>query len=1219
MKVIQLRYYTVVLCLLLGCASFESHHKSLDIVNIESIDNETTNIFLIGDAGKLETDGSPPKALVDMQKQFSRADKNDLLLFLGDNVYPEGIPVQNQGEAVNVLKTQLKIAKTFPGKTFFIPGNHDWYSGIQGLKEQEKIVESVLGKNTFQPENGCPIEKIKVSDDVVLLIVDSHWYITNWDKHPKINDNCDLKTREDFLDEFRGQIKKNIGKMTLVAIHHPMFTYGPHGGHYSFMEHMKPLPIIGTAKNILRTTSGVVNADIYNQFYNDLRKNLIAASQHNDKVIFLSGHEHSLQYIETDNVKQIISGSGSKVTAVKAQKGAGYGEGALGYAILSIKKNQSVSVQFVNVETKTISYRKTLFPAKQNIDKTYETLSGNNMKATIYSKQETDKSKFYRLLWGERFRDYYSTPVTAKVVYLDTLMGGMKPKRRGGGTQSKSLHLETEGGRRYVMRAMRKQAAQFIQSSMFQDQYVEGQFINTTSEGIIEDVFTGAHPYAPFVIGRLSDAINLAHLNPRLFYIPKQEALGSYNEEFGDELYLFEEHASEGHTELTSRNDFTGKIVSTFDMIQEVQSDESKVIDEVEFVKARLFDMLVGDADRHQDQWRWMEFKEQEKTVYRPLPRDRDLCFSKMSDGFLFGTALHLIPPARKFRGYESDLMDVKGFNVSGFPLDVAFTNSSEKSVWDEQVQYIQSKITDEVIEEAFNSIPEEVRDVSIDEIINLFKKRRENLQDISDRYYKLVNKFAVLTATNKDDFIKIENNENGSVKVSMFRKKGGEIKDEFHNRIYDPTITKEIWIYGLDDDDTFEVTGKSKSITIRLIGGQNNDQYIVQQGKNIVIYDYKSKNNTIDQAKKARIKLTDDYNVNVYDYRKLRNNVNQLLPMIGFNPDDGIKMGFTDTYTTYGFIRNPFTSRHQFGANYYFATNGFELDYRGEIAHVIGHLNALVEARFHSPNFSLNFFGYGNETENFDDDEGLDFNRVKVREFSVAPSLLWNSKRGSIIQLGFTYETIEVQNTPNRFLDFTNVLPFYVFDEVSFGGVNVKYNFSNYDNIAYPTIGMRFDLDFGYKNNLSASNKDFTFLIPTLGIAHKLNNSGRLVIATKIKGHFNFGNGFEFYQAATIGGDDGVRGYRNQRFTGKRSFYQNTDLRYSFNRMKTQLIPIKIGVYGSFDYGRVWVMNDTSNKWHNSYGGGLFINAVEFLSSNLGIFNSSDGIRVAFGLGFGF
>lgn len=1203
-----------------GCATYNPYNTNSSQKELKNIDKETTNIFLIGDAGMPNADGTAPKTLEKIQSQFEKADKNDLLLFLGDNIYPKGIPLKGKKaikEAKHALNLQLEVAKTFPGYVYFIPGNHDWYSGLKGLKLQEKMVEDALGKNTFQPENGCPIEKVNLNNDTVLLIVDSHWYITNWNKHPTINDDCEIKTRADFLEEFRSEIKKARGKVTLVAVHHPMHTEGPHNGRYGIKEHMKPVPILGTIKNAIRSTSGIVNADLSNQFYIELRDNLVAAAQQNENVVFLSGHEHSLQYLEFDNITQIISGSGSKTTPVRMRNPNDYGHAVPGYAVVNISKDKAVDVQFVNSNSEEVEFYKQIKKAETTPEIHYPKIAADTIVASIYTKEETDKNGFQKFIWGDRYRKEYSKDVPARVVYLDTLKGGLKPFRKGGGTQSKTLHLKDANGKRYVMRAMKKQADQFIQAAIFKDQYVLGQFKETASERLLEDVFTGSHPYAPFTLATLSKAIELAHLNPKLYFIPKQNALGTYNKDFGDELYLFEEHPSDGHTHLGSGN-FTGEIVSTVDMLDDVLSDESKVIDEKEFIKARLFDMLIGDADRHQDQWRWMVYEEDDKTVYRALPRDRDLAFSKMSDGFIFGTAVKLIASAKKFRKYESDLKNVNGFNASGFPLDIAFITESVKEDWDEQVKLIQTQITDVIIDEAFKNMPKEEDAKTVAKIKNTLKDRRKNLQRISDRYLKSINKHAVVTATNKDDYILVKALDEGAVEVSLYRKKDDTIKDRFHHKTYYPKATKEIWIYGLDDDDSFEIQGKISKIKVRLIGGQNNDDYKVEHGKNVVIYDYKSKKNDLSEAKNAKIKLTDDYNTNVYNYRKSKNNTNQILPLIGGNPDDGLKLGVSNTYTTYGFERNPFTSQHQIKAAYYFATDGYELNYNGEFANVFGNFNFGLESHFQSPNYSVNFFGYGNETKNFDEDLGKDYNRVKTRILRFTPKLIWNSKRGSIIHVGASYEINEIHNTENRFVANNSILPEHLFDEEFFVGIHTKYEYINYNNEAYPTNGMNISIEAGYKDNLE-SKRNFGYLISELGVVRNLNPSGRLVLASKVKSHINFGDGFEFYQAAVIGGQDGLRGYRNQRYTGKKSLYQNTDLRYSFSRMKTPVIPIKMGVYGSFDYGRVWLDGEDSNKWHNTYGGGFFLNAIDVLSANLGAFHSDEGMRVSFGLGFGF
>ena len=78
-------------------------------------------------------------------------------------------------------------------------------------------------------------------------------------------------------------------------------------------------------------------------------------------------------------------------------------------------------------------------------------------------------------------------------------------------------------------------------------------------------------------------------------------------------------------------------------------------------------------------------------------------------------------------------------------------------------------------------------------------------------------------------------------------------------------------------------------------------------------------------------------------------------------------------------------------------------------------------------------------------------------------------------------------------------------------------------------------------------------------------------------------------------------------------------NLRFNLNRVKTSLIPFDIGIYGGFDYGRVWVDGEKSDTWNNSFGGGVFANALDIFVLNLSAFNSDDGLRLAFKVGFGF
>ena len=134
----------------------------------------------------------------------------------------------------------------------------------------------------------------------------------------------------------------------------------------------------------------------------------------------------------------------------------------------------------------------------------------------------------------------------------------------------------------------------------------------------------------------------------------------------------------------------------------------------------------------------------------------------------------------------------------------------------------------------------------------------------------------------------------------------------------------------------------------------------------------------------------------------------------------------------------------------------------------------------------------------------------------------------------------------------------------------------------------------------------------------HKITRNENLVFATILKTKILFNNNFEFYQAATLGGDNDLRGYRRERFTGNQAFSQSSDLRLTLGKWKSSFVPMKAGMICGFDYGRIWLDGESSAKWHNSVGGGLWLNGADALTIRATYFQGSDGGRVAVGLQFG-
>ncbi len=1233
MGLIHKNKFIICLCsiLICSCATYKEQYGE-SAMGWDSKEAGTQNeidhtFYFIGDGGKSSIEKNNVY-FKKFQEEISLSNKNTTVLFLGDNIYENGMPKKNDPDrllAENILDAQIALVNNFKGQSIFIPGNHDYYNdGIKGLKRESKYIISQLNdKDAFLPNNGCPIEKVDISEKIVLIIVDSQWYLENWDEQPAINDDCDIKTREQFFYEFESLIKKNAAKTTLIAMHHPMFSNGPHGGQFSMKQQLYPsngkvpLPIIGSIANVLRKTGGIVSQDLQNSMYLHFKKRIVTLSQKSQKAIFVAGHEHSLQYIFKDNKPQIISGSGSKYSPARATNGGEFSYGGIGYAKLEVYKNGSTWVYYYseNEGKRKLLFKKELYPPNESkMEYKFDLEVPDTIIASIYSDKLMSEIRSSNSFWGDHYRKYYGKKIAAPTMLLDTFLGGLIPVRKGGGKQSRSLRLVDKDGKEYVIRALMKSATKFLQATAFIDQYIEGQFDDTYTEDIIFDIYTSAHPFTPVTIGTMADAIDIYHTNPKIFYIPKQKALINFNDEFGDELYIFEERASSGHGDLKSFG-YSDKLISTYDLLKKIRESEDDYVDESTYIRARLFDMVLGDWDRHHDQWRWAEFKQGKKTMYKPVPRDRDQAFSKF-DGFLLELVTRYVPAVSMMQVYDYEIRNVKKFNGSPSTLDMYLITESKFEDWQKQVQFLQKNITDEVLEEAFDLLPDEVKTETIDEIKLKLKNRLKNLSHIAKTYYEYLTENVIVKGTDKDNWFEIERLNDGNTSIKIYNIRDDKKTSLIHNKTYLKDETQEIWVYGFNEKDVFRVFGNGKTdIAIKIIGGQNNDRYIVENGKKITIYDYKSKKNTFE-TNKGRHRLTDDYEINSYHYKKHKYRRYMPIPILGYNPDDGLKLGLKNLFTVYGFERNPFSQQHTLNFSYYFATKGIDLMYSGEFANVFNNWNLFVKAIFTSPNYTINYFGLGNETENLEDELGDDYYRVRVSARTLYPSFTWRGRMGSRFDLGGSMEGVEIENTEDRFINTVPNLPegrqYYL-------GAKASYLYENYDNNAFPTLGMSAQLDTGWKTNMNNYDENNAYITPSLSINYKLVSSGRIVLATKLKANFIIGDNFEFYNAANIGGKDGLRGYRNQRFTGDTSYYQNTDIRYNLRSMKTGIIPIQIGLFGGFDYGRVWLEGEDSNDWKTSYGGGLSIVGAEMLNVNLSIFNSLEGAYFKVGLGFGF
>ncbi|MBL4704761.1 MAG: metallophosphoesterase, partial [Flavobacteriales bacterium] len=868
-------------------------------------------LYMIGDAGG-DTLNSKP-LLNGLHVRLQDADpKKSGVVFLGDNIYPEGLHkktsefrLQDEGR----INAQLDILKDYEGEILFIPGNHDWDrqgpDGLKRVKRQEEYSQKYLNKgNVFRPSHGCPgPEVLKLSPGLVLIAIDTQWWVHEFERTSGEKDGCDVRTPDELMVLFKDLLKKYRNQNVIVTGHHPLYSNGNHGGHFTAKDHLFPItaknhnayipmPIIGSIYPFYRKFLGHPQ-DISHPVYQDMKNKLVKAMNEYENVIYVCGHEHNLQYTKKENIHHIVSGSGSKITHLKYDGNIDFGARELGYTRIQYYENGEIWLEFMlnDSETKVerIAYRRLLFTrnvVKNEIPLNRVQHSYKDLYATVIPDSNYAAGSIKRIFFGDLNRDLWTTPL--KVPYLDIHMekGGLTPIKKGGGMQTLSLRMQGGDGRQYTLRGIKKNSTFLTEKSLR----------GTIAQDVIYDGMAGSHPYASVAIPIVSDAAGVYHANPRLVYVPKDSILGDYLEEFGGMFCLFEERPDgDMSNELIFGN--SKHVMNYSQAIEKMHGNYDHIVDKKYTVNARLFDMVIGDWDRHDDQWRWASFKEGKKIVYRPIPRDRDQAFFEFNGIFMsVANRKWLI---RKFQPFNEDIRDISGQNFNARYFDRAFLNEANREDWLAQAELLKSNLTDEIIAAAIKELPSEGFAITGEEIIATFKARRDKLPEFAQRYYKRLAKSVDIPGTLKDDFFEIIRHDDGSVEVSIYPRKKGHKKKEkrFYHRVFKIDETKEIRLYGLEGNDEYRIKGKvKKSIIVRIIGGFHNDHIEDKSTVNGIrkmtkIYETDGKNE-IKKGSEARLKTMTEEKAYDYDRKEFVNNTLSPSLSVGFNPNDGFYIG---------------------------------------------------------------------------------------------------------------------------------------------------------------------------------------------------------------------------------------------------------------------------------------------------------------------------------------
>ena len=1172
-------------------------------------------VFLLGDAGATSEDEK--QLLNELKRQLAETGEDGVVVFLGDNIYCCGLPdslADKRAAAEYQLDVQIEAVKDFPGRVVFVPGNHDWNQsrkgGLETLARQEKYIEEKLGRgNTFLPDNGFPgPADVKLTDQIRLIALDTEWWLTQHERSLGDAGDFDIEEDVDFLVQLQELIEKNDDKDLLIVTHHPLFTNGLHGGRFPLKTHLfpltvledylyVPLPILGSLLPIFIRNFGT-RQDLAHPRYQSMKRGILEAMSGHESIIYASGHEHNLQLFDGPDHTYIVSGAGSKETYVARGRGATFAYKSPGFTTVQYYEDGSIWVEFweAKYEQAKVVFRKQIKgPSRDRVNPevpvvatSYPDYSDSTYVIAANSGYQAGPTKSFWM--GSHNREVWSLPVEVPYLDLGRFAGGLTPVKRGGGMQTFSLRFQGEDGHQYSLRSIDKDPSVSIPEP----------FRETVAREIIQDQIASIHPYGAFAIPVLARAAGIMHAEPQLVYVPDDPRLGIYRETFANQLMMIEIRPDNDMSDFPNFGN-AEDVISAQKMYEEITGDNDHRVDTEAFVRARLFDMLLSDWDRHKLQWRWGAFEpeDREGKIYRPIPKDRDWAFNKYN-GFI--PSAYRIGVDPKFQQFEGEFKNVKGLTLNGLQQDRRLTARAERTVWLDQARVLQESLTDEVIEEAVRQWPASVFEYHGKETIETLKARRDQLEEAAHAYYEILAQRVDLVASNKHERFIIRRIDNDKTEVTVEKiNKEGEFRKVLYSRTFLTEETDEIVLYALDGNDEFVFEGSADTgILIRAVGGAGQDRFVDRSNlrlgaKRALFYDT-NETSIAEAGQSTELKLDDDPAINSYQSTGYRHNA--VLPIVSLSRDqeDGFFVGGGVKIYNHGFRKDPYKAYHKLEGEISVFNGAFSAEYNGHFIDVLNKADLRIFSEYNSTGNTRNFFGLGNNTRLPESDISLDFFQINYAETQLRSTFSWDFGPGMILGLGphLNYYYFTERQT-------ATILPLVLSslrqEGQWFSGLHMSLDLEDKDNLINPKKG--YDFSTTYNFNVGIQNTDHVFgqLHSTFAFYLSPSLSPQITFAGRLGLGHNTGD-FPFYFAQFLGGRDTIRGWRSQRFAGRTVFYTNAELRLKLFQFSTYVAIGEAGLLTFLDNGRVWTEEDEikGTTWHQGYGAGLWASMFDAL-----------------------
>jgi len=1138
-------------------------------------------------------------ALADALEQCAPVDSSLIVLLPGNFL---GKSASTDSAVLAALGAALRGTGA---RALLMPGATEWRGGFENtkrIKTVRKLLKTLDSTETvlqlWPSGKGCPgPAAIQLGDGAVLIGMDSEWWLQHPDTRPSWESDCDQKSPAQVLDELDGLLTQAAGKRVILAVPHTLRSTGPRGGYYGPRQHIFPLTDVRGLHNAWIPLPGIGSLypaarglfvgreDAPSPAYAAYASAVEALIVEHPAVVVVSGSEETVQLLTPDTARlDVVNGGTSRGGRSVRTRAAPYAARGAGFAVLWVNaKDGRGAVEFHKRGGKASAYAHS-FPSPRTVMPTDRpqaatARSANSATAAVHPRYDS-ASALRRWALGINYRAEWAAPV--RLPLFSPSAERMTFVEKGGGNTTTAVRLRDTASTTWALRTILKDAGKVMPAAAR----------GTVAEAALRDVWSGAHPWAAGIAADLADAAALPRPRLRYVYLPPEAAqdtvLGLYAPLFAGRVAVLEERDYSRWGEDTKGSSA---------VLNRLLEGKSGAVDGRSLLRGRALDWLLADYDRHYDQWKWEEHADSAGTPrWYAIPKDRDQALFNAD-----GAIMHLAGAAGNAytAGLSPRVRSIGALSYVARDVDGTFLAELDADAWRAEIADVQRALTDSAIAAAVRSAPPEIYRIRGAETEARLRARRDDLLRAAMDYYSFLAQHVTVAGTNNTDSFNLAPGPGGTAVLRVWSDIDGDdsktLKSRY-GRTFRPGETRELRLFGLDGADKFSVQpGVPRGLRVRLVGGDGKDTFSVEGPARTWVYDRVSADNYIV----ARTRRTTDMrsrrrDVNRYEFGE-DNYGSRSLPLItaGFNIEDGPFIGLGAAVVQRGFRVEPYKSRHTFTALVAPARGAWQLRYTGAVNDAWRHFDVVTDAALLQPAIQ-NFFGLGNDTRR---NAALARRYYRVRySYAAASALLrrrWlDGKLGAALGPTVFHYWQPRERAEGRVLETPQTVgldPARVFTPLTYAGARLRLDLNTLDNALLPVRGARWHAEYAAMAGVGGPARGISRAEIRLDVFAPLSSNGRAVLTLRGGGGHIFSRGFEYFQALTLGADNGLRGYRKSRFAGSSALWGGAEVRWRLAKLRSRFIPGEAGVLGFAESGRVWLRGEDSRTWHRDWGGGVY------------------------------